>query len=270
MKSRVISGVLLAAGIIAVLVYTPPWVLGLVVSLALVLAVGEYLGMTPFESSTFDRCLLTTACGLNLAWPVLTPIMPSLTFLMTLTFGFALLCLNRLLKPAPIETVMHRLGVEALGYLYLSCTFPFVYMLRLQADGGWILMFAMLITFTADTGAYFSGRFFGKRPLYRLVSPKKTMEGAVGGLLIATASALVAQQYFPGLSNLSTLDCIILGVGGSSCAVLGDLVESLMKRSFGVKDSGQLIPGHGGILDRIDGLLFCGPFVAIYLGLFVQ
>ncbi|MEE2789348.1 MAG: phosphatidate cytidylyltransferase [Myxococcota bacterium] len=270
MKSRVISGVLLAVGIIAILVYTPPWALGVVVSIALVIAASEYQAMSPFEARGLDRAVFTAACAFNLAWPVLVPIFPALTFLMTLTFGFCLLCLNRLFNPKPIEDVMHRLGIDALGYLYLSCTFPFVFMLRLEEHGGWILMFAMLITFTADTGAYFAGRFFGRRPLYQLVSPKKTMEGAIGGMTVATASAFVAQLYFPGLTNLSTLDCIFLGVGGSVFAVLGDLVESLMKRSFGVKDSGQLIPGHGGILDRVDGLLFCGPFVAVYLGLFVR
>ena len=82
-------------------------------------------------------------------------------------------------------------------------------------------MFAMLITFTADTGAYFAGRFFGRRPLYKLVSPKKTMEGALGGMAVATASSFVAQLYFPGLANLTTLDCIVLGMGGSTFCGFG-------------------------------------------------
>ena len=122
----------------------------------------------------------------------------------------------------------------------------------------------MLITFGGDTGGYFAGRAFGRRRLAPVLSPKKTWEGYFGGLLLGAAGVAAARQ-FPACSSLSSLDLFILSGVGVSLGVLGDLFESLIKRGAKVKDSGQLIPGHGGILDRIDGLLFVAPFVLFYL-----
>ena len=96
------------------------------------------------------------------------------------------------------------------------------------------------------------------------MSPKKTWEGYFGGLLLGAAGVAAARQ-FPACGSLSILDLVILSGVGVSLGVLGDLFESLIKRGAKVKDSGQLIPGHGGILDRIDGLLFVAPFVLFYL-----
>jgi phosphatidate cytidylyltransferase len=123
----------------------------------------------------------------------------------------------------------------------------------------------MAITFGQDTGAYFAGRFLGRHKLYEKISPKKTIEGAVGGLVTAVGFALAFRAYAPGLSDLTGADVALLGGGGAVLGMVGDLFESLLKRSSGVKDSGALIPGHGGVLDRIDALLFVGPFVHLYL-----
>jgi phosphatidate cytidylyltransferase len=123
----------------------------------------------------------------------------------------------------------------------------------------------MAITFGADTGAYFAGRFLGRHKLYEKISPKKTIEGAVGGVATGILAAYIAQSFFPGLGNLSTVDVLILGGGGAIAGMLGDLFESMVKRAHGGKDSGTLIPGHGGVLDRIDALLFVGPFAWFYL-----
>ena len=267
MLSRVISGLVLAIGIISILVYTPWWALGLVVAIALILGAGEYMKMARPDAPGLDRIMLTVACGLNVLWPLLNQWKPSIHFGVTFAIGFGIISIVRLARPLPIETSLNRLSADAFGYVYLSATFPFVLQLRLFPEGGWLLLFVMAITFSADTGAYFAGRFLGRHKLYPAVSPKKTIEGAIGGMAAAVGVAFLCQSQFPGLAQLSTVDCIVLGVGGSIFAIIGDLVESLMKRAFKVKDSGTLIPGHGGILDRIDGLLFCAPFVAIYLGL---
>ncbi|MEZ4465465.1 MAG: phosphatidate cytidylyltransferase [bacterium] len=133
------------------------------------------------------------------------------------------------------------------------------------AEGGWVVVLVMAITFGGDIGGYFAGRFLGRHKLYPTVSPKKTVEGAVGGLALGVGGALLARATFPGLGGLTVVDCLVLGIGGVTFGILGDLVESLIKRACGAKDSGTLIPGHGGLLDRIDALLFAGPFCAFYL-----
>ena len=128
----------------------------------------------------------------------------------------------------------------------------------------------MLITSGGDTGGYFAGRtfggkLFGEKRLAPQLSPKKTWEGYLGGIILGTGGAFLAQSQFTICNVLSLWDCIILGFLGVSLGVAGDLFESLMKRSAGVKDSGTLIPGHGGVLDRIDALLFVSPVLYLYL-----
>lgn len=129
--------------------------------------------------------------------------------------------------------------------------------------GGDVVLMILLLAWIGDTGAYFAGRFLGKHKLYPEVSPKKTWEGAVGGL--AGSLAAVAAMKVLRLESLSWLDVVLLAVPGGVLGQLGDLVESLIKRSVGVKDSGALLPGHGGMLDRIDAVLFIAPYVYLYL-----
>lgn len=119
----------------------------------------------------------------------------------------------------------------------------------------WFLT-ALLVTWLSDTGAYMTGRSFGKRPLAPHISPKKTIEGAVGGLIAAAITAVICGLAF-GL-GLNPAYAVLLGIVLSVVGVAGDLTESLIKRQSGVKDSAHLIPGHGGMLDRVDALVFVG------------
>jgi phosphatidate cytidylyltransferase len=123
----------------------------------------------------------------------------------------------------------------------------------------------MLITFGGDTGGYFVGRAFGKHKLAPQLSPKKTIEGYLGGVALGGMGVWVAQSSFAVCADLTLIDGIILGCVGVTLGVAGDLFESMLKRATGVKDSGTLIPGHGGVLDRVDALLFVSPFVYFYL-----
>lgn len=134
---------------------------------------------------------------------------------------------------------------------------PLTLMALIKKDGGatgpgWV-MACFCFAWIADTGGYFAGRFLGKHKLYEAVSPKKTVEGAVGALLANVAVAWLIQRYL--LPNMSYLYLAVLGLVAGVFGICGDLAESLLKRSVGVKDSGSLIPGHGGILDRIDALI---------------
>lgn len=118
---------------------------------------------------------------------------------------------------------------------------------------GWFLM-ALLVTWLSDTGAYLVGKRIGRRKLIPRVSPNKTVEGAVGGLACAAVTALACSQIFR--LDIAPWLAILLGIVLGAVGMLGDLAESVLKRQSGVKDSGTLIPGHGGLLDRIDALLF--------------
>ena len=134
--------------------------------------------------------------------------------------------------------------------------------LRTGRDGVWWVVLACALTWMNDTGAYFAGRAFGRHKLLPIVSPKKTWEGFAGGWLASIAAAFAVKAC--GFQDLALDDCLVLGLAAGIAGPLGDLSESLLKRSLGVKDSGRILPGHGGILDRIDALLFNGVLVFAY------
>ena len=122
----------------------------------------------------------------------------------------------------------------------------------------------MLMLWGNDTGAYLAGKFLGKNRLFERISPNKTWEGFVGGIVLALVTGAVLAYYFPLLAYWQWL-CTALVI--SLFGTFGDLVESMLKRSLQVKDSGALLPGHGGLLDRFDGLLFAAPAVLVFLAL---
>jgi phosphatidate cytidylyltransferase len=155
------------------------------------------------------------------------------------------------------------LGSAVMGPIYI--TLPLALLLwidRAPAGNLWIF-FMLAVVFASDTGAFYFGKLFGSHKMYRAVSPGKTWEGAVGGL----ASSITASFVFSRLVQLnqSDVNIVILAVCLSLAEQCGDLAESMLKRIHGVKDSGRILPGHGGILDRIDGLLFAIPIIYGYL-----
>jgi phosphatidate cytidylyltransferase len=142
-------------------------------------------------------------------------------------------------------------------------TAVFVLTSATSAHGGDAVLIVLLVAWVADTGGYFAGRFLGKTRLYEAVSPKKTWAGAWGGLVGSIVGVAVLKLV--SASWLTWLDVFLIAIPGGILGQLGDLTESLIKRSVGVKDSGSLLPGHGGLLDRIDAVLFIGPYVYAYL-----
>lgn len=116
-----------------------------------------------------------------------------------------------------------------------------------------------------DTAAYFVGKAMGKNKLFERISPNKTWEGAIGGLVFALLTFFAARAWVPGLAGLSVVDCVVLGHIVGVFGQIGDLAESQFKRDVGVKDSSNLIPGHGGVLDRLDSILFVFPLTYLYL-----
>src|SRR5512137_2716362 len=130
----------------------------------------------------------------------------------------------------------------------------------LREDAGWqwvVLLF--VVTWANDTLAYFTGRFLGKRPFAPRISPRKTWEGFWGGAAGSVLGALAVKALF--LPDLPVPAAALVGAGAAVLGPLGDLAESMLKRAAGVKDSGRVVPGHGGLLDRIDAILFVAPWV---------
>ncbi len=139
--------------------------------------------------------------------------------------------------------------------------------LQLPLQGSWLLLFVLLQIWAADIGAFFTGKTLGKTPLAPKVSPKKTWEGVIGGLVLAMVVALTTAEYF-GLEYLTILQLVLISLAITAFSIIGDLTESIYKRQQNLKDSSKLLPGHGGILDRIDSITSALPiFAAIYFWL---
>jgi phosphatidate cytidylyltransferase len=149
------------------------------------------------------------------------------------------------------------------GALYVGWLVSLLVSLRLDAGRNWLYL-VLFVTFASDSAAYFIGRSFGKRKLAPNISPGKTWEGAAGGLCGAVIMSLLFILPTPFQLALSYWPAIILGIFISFFGQIGDLAESALKRSGGVKDSGNLMPGHGGLLDRIDSVVFAGVVVYLY------
>lgn len=170
--------------------------------------------------------------------------------------------LGGLIRPDPIEKAALRIGWMFGAPIYGGMLLSSIALIHRYEDGGsWVLL-AMLVAWLSDTLAYFSGKFFGKRKLYPKLSPKKTVEGALGGLTGSVLGAAGVSLFL--IDALPLAHAIVLGLICGILGQAGDLFESLLKRSVGVKDSGNLLPGHGGILDRVDALMYASSGIWIY------
>jgi phosphatidate cytidylyltransferase len=154
-----------------------------------------------------------------------------------------------------------------LGIFYVAMPFALLNIAAFE-NGAYnyeIIFGCLFILWATDTGAYFAGTFFGKRKLFERISPKKSWEGAVGGAVLALIFAYIMAMNFQTLAFWQWMCIAVLIIVGG---VYGDLVESLLKRSIEIKDSGDALPGHGGFLDRFDGLLISAPFIVAFLEIF--
>ena len=186
--------------------------------------------------------------------------------LVTLVVAIPLLGpLLTLLRLGEMSTAALRACAMGFGPLFVAAPLTMLALLRVElreAGGGYVLL-AIGFAWLSDTGGYFAGRFLGKHKLYEAVSPKKTVEGAIGGLAAATAWAILGHYWFA--PSLPLLHAVPLAIVAAAIGQAGDLGESLLKRSTGIKDSGTIVPGHGGILGRVDALILTGAIVYLYV-----
>ena len=184
-----------------------------------------------------------------------------------ITFIFLFLFVFFLLSFRDLDSALPELGKLLTGILYVSLLFSHLTLIREMPYGKQWVFFTLIVTFMGDTAAYYGGTYFGKHKLYPRISPGKTVEGSVFGCIGNVAGAFIFREYF--FCHLEVYHCLILALGLGIMGQVGDLCESMVKRGVLVKDSGNLLPGHGGILDRIDSLLFSAPFLYYYVILFL-
>ena len=261
-------GIRLAAGLTGLAIVLPilfhgGWLVGVLIAFVVAVAMDEWATMmtTDAPEARFRaRCFLIPA-GLGLHLALLDG--PEALRLSAVAAAVILgLCV-----PMFAEADVQKAGAEAVrsvtGLLYAPILLAPLVPLRDRPDGIWMILYLLAATWLGDTGAYFAGRFFGKTKLFERISPKKTVEGAVGGLV----TSAIGGFGFAHLGNLpfGVVECIVLTMALDVAGVVGDLAESLIKRAWGVKDSGWIMPGHGGILDRVDSLLFTAPLLWLWL-----
>lgn len=159
------------------------------------------------------------------------------------------------------------IAVTLFGLLYIAWFFSFFVKLKFLQNGAMLVAFLVLVTKMGDVGAYLIGNAFGKHNLIPRISPHKTIEGTIGGLAFSIASAVAAKSFLP---HFPYGHLIVLGALLGILAQVGDLAESLLKRDCGVKDSGMILPGFGGMLDLVDSLLFTTPIFYFYIVVLVK
>jgi len=180
-----------------------------------------------------------------------------------ITFCVITVLTARLFSSRQVEGALSDVAVTLAGLFYVALLLGFQVAIHRGYQGKYWLVFLYLVIWASDTGAYYIGTAFGKHRLYEKISPKKSIEGLIGGLLASVIIALLCKQWL--VPSLGIIEAAVLGVVLALVGTIGDLVESLLKRSVGVKDSGTIIRGHGGILDRMDSMMFAAPVLYYYL-----
>jgi phosphatidate cytidylyltransferase len=173
-----------------------------------------------------------------------------------------------LFRQEPLERIPRAVSIVVLAWLYCGLLIATLVAVRVHFDVPWVIL-AFVVAWANDTAAYFAGHSLGRHQLFPRISPKKTWEGFAGGILGSVVGALVV-LWLLHPTGLGAGGAVVVGLGAAVVGPLGDLAESMVKRAAGVKDSGRTIPGHGGLLDRIDALLFVAPWIYACAGYLAQ
>jgi phosphatidate cytidylyltransferase len=262
LNKRVISAILFLP-----VFYLFAWKLPPIYFTALVIAMaaaGQYEFYRMAQARGFrPHIVLGIALGALALYESYRPLYPRLGPLFFITLSLLLIMIMRLFSRRPVEGALEDIASTLLGVFYVSLLFAFQIWIRMGADGKQWLVFLYFIIWASDIGAYSIGIPFGKHRLYEKVSPKKSIEGLAGALVASAGMALLCRAWF--MPAIGIGEAVAIALALAVVGTVGDLVESLFKRAAGVKDSGTLIPGHGGVLDRMDSMLFAAPVLYYYL-----
>jgi len=266
---RTISGAVYVLAVI-VAIFSGPYIFGSLFAIFLILALFEFHKLTFTENLIINNIgfiitgLLTYATGVLIIWQLLP-----LKYLFLLIPIFSILYFYPIFEKS--ENTISKSFTSLFGIIYIVFPLIIINLLFFESleSTTWrfeIILGFFIIIWVNDTFSYLAGITLGKNKFFERISPKKTWEGITGGLISSVTGGYVLSLFF---NQLNLTEWIIFSLIIVIFGTFGDLFESLLKRKFGVKDSGNLIPGHGGILDRLDSLLLAAPFVIFYLVIFV-
>jgi phosphatidate cytidylyltransferase len=253
--TRVLSALVLLPVVIGTIWFLPAWATLLLALIAAILALTEYAGIA---RAVGVRVLPGTgAAVVGACLTVPTPNVGIILMTALVVIGAGAVASRR---PGP--GVLADAAASAFAAIYIGLPLGALAAVRAEPTGREAVLLLLVVIVISDSAQYYTGRAFGRRPLSPEISPKKTVEGAIGGVVFGTLATAIGGHYVLA-SPMWVL--ALLGAALSLLGIVGDLFESLLKRSAGVKDSSHLIPGHGGVLDRIDSWLFAAPVYYVFV-----
>lgn len=260
---RILSGAIAIPLVLGITLYGPGWLFFALIAGVVLAGIYEFFSMTtdmgiegyPIVAGCLSLLLLFCFYFKGqylLEWGVVT--------LLALTSTW-------MLRKQSLDTGLDQISYTFLGILYVAGLSGYFLLIHQFPDGGHWVLFLFLIMWIGDSAAYYGGRNFGRHLIAPIISPKKTIEGALFGLAGSLGAGVIAHYWV--LKEIPLWHCLLAALICGTIGQLGDFAESILKRKAGVKDSSGLFPGHGGFLDRVDSLLFAGPVLYMYHRLFL-
>ena len=278
LQQRIVTAVILLIALLAVTMLLPPMVFSIAIAIVVLLVSWEWSRLIGLERTNSRLLYVSTMLVMLLGAFVLLGVTPGAKSIDVLRASLVLmlgllwwLLAFVILKGYPDNTPSwnDRSRIGLMGLLALVPTWVGVVLLKFLNPEGYLVISLIILVAAVDVGAYFAGTYFGRRKLAPALSPNKSWEGVIGGLftclLVGAGFIAAAHRYLAPLNLSQVLVLVLLCFITTYFAVVGDLVESMLKRNSKVKDSGQLLPGHGGFMDRVDGLVAVTPAYVLIL-----